>query len=345
MKPHKPIDLDKFNEDFFSNEKSISKDDEVKGKATEEQIFSSVKTENSQVTYTPKQAIEMLANVGKGEKSGVFHDLPEQKKHNTEELRENRINTEELGKPLVTEEEIYKSFPDVDPYALQIKQEEANNEFSEKEELKKTKNSAKELIKNEKTKIKDQKKLEKKIQKPFKARKRLIRFFILLVLIGIALSSFLVIISQAGAGRRQYLELFGKYYIAYCDGEALAENSLNKKIIFIDKTASSIQGNNKILFEYDEDYYIGSVNGYGNGTYSLSTDNFRATCTKDDVIGLVTFSIPVAQNIRSFFFGHSTVSYVIIGVYFILITGIFVIILKKKNDLIKQYRQEYDIVK
>lgn len=348
MNPHRPIDLDNFDEEFFSAEKTAADND-----AQEKQVFSSFPDASEQMkSLHPSltdDVIEGLMNVKIQQNGPVFHDLPEDigegEKATAELSKEASMSENPLKRtPQISEEEALRSFPDFDFDASIFEAEENENSgttLSEKEALKAHKAKAKLELKAEKEKIKAQHKLENKVQKPFRQRRILAFFMVLFMLFGFLAAAFTAALYLTGTSPETTLHI-GDYSVLFVDGKNIKSTNYENKIVILKN--ESVKSNNPVLFAASDSLRIEEIVAIGDGVCAVNITNRITALRTSDIKSVVSFSIVNIESLYKII--HSETYKVIIGfgVYFAAVIIFFSALIVMKNKKIKKYRESYELI-
>lgn len=348
MNPHRPIDLDSFDEEFFSSEKTAADND-----AQEKQVFSSFPDASEQMkSLHPSltdDVIEGLMNVKIQQNGPVFHDLPEdggEGEKATTELSKEASMSEKPPKrtPQISEEEALRSFPDFD-FDMSIFEAEENENsgttLSEKEALKTHKAKAKLELKAEKEKIKAQHKLENKVQKPFRQRRILAFFMVLFMLFGFLAAGLTAALYLTGTSPETTLHI-GDYSVLFVDGKNIKSTNYENKIVILKN--ESVKSNNPVLFAASDSLRIEEIVAIGDGVCAVNITNRITALRTNDIKSVVSFSIVNIESLYKII--HSETYKVIIGFgfYFAAVIIFFSALIVMKNKKIKKYRESYELI-
>lgn len=348
MNPHRPIDLDSFDEEFFSIERTAENND-----AQEKQVFSGLPDTNEQImSLHPSltdDVIEGLMNVKIRQNGPVFHDLPDdvgEGEKATSELSNEASASEKSPErtPQISEKEALKSFPDFDFDASIFEAEENENgdaALSEKEALKAHKAKAKLELKAEKEKIKTQHKLENKVQKPFRQRRISAFFMVLFLLFGFLAAVFMSALYLTGTTPEATLHI-GDYYSLFVDGTNVTSSSYENKIVILKN--ESVKSNGPVLFAANDSLKIEEIVAIGDGVCAVNVTNRIVAVRTNDIKSVVSFSI---VNMESLYKTVRSETYkVVIGfvIYFAAVIIFFSALIVMKNKKIKKYRESYELI-
>ena len=356
MKPHRPIDLDLFNEEFFSG-KEVGND----SAAPESPVFTSTPEETSTVSSEkPKLHPSLTADVIEGlmklqlsQESPVFHNLPDEEKTAAPAVKEQTpvqpVQPVAPSKrtPQISEEEALKSFPDFDfdPKIFDTAEDEAspeiipvrgNDALPEEEEFQSSE------IENDKNKLKKQKKLEKKIQRPFLAKRLFSLLMVFFILAGIAVSGFAAILYKTGNTPESSLDI-GGYSICYVDGENIESSIIKNGIVVLKQ--EKITGKRTILYRHNESTRLEKIVGVGEESYGIRYEgNPMQVISLGEIKGVAVFTLENIKPVYEIAHYQPTAALAAIAIYFMTVIIFFSVLISLRNKKIKKYRESYQIV-
>lgn len=354
MKPHRPIDLDAFDEEFFSSAKEEKNEKMNNNKVFSEESPSGAFTDIDKVPAhlsLTQDVIDGLMKVKTSDSSPVFHDLPQEKESNAEEPFAPSKRT-----PQISEDEALKSFPDFkfDPTlfenaenesALPLQEDEEPLKLTpkeEREEIKLHKEKAKQDIKDEKEKIKAQKKLESTVQKPFRSRRILALLMCFFIIIGFLAAAASTVIYKTGSSPDGMFS-FREYSLCYIDGVNVKSSITNDSLVLLKQ--ENISSNRTIMFINEDEYRLESLVAIGDKVCAVGYSNGVATVQKSNIIGAVYFSLDGIGPVYKFIHNRTTDAIIIFAAYEALTIIVFSLLIAAKNRKIKKYREEYQLVR
>lgn len=369
MKPHRPVDLDAFDRDFFSPEEPADN----KGQ-NDNTVSVNVENGAPDVSHQIRRVlhpsltadvIEGLMKIKLSVENPVFHDLPEEKEEtDVQEEKSNVLSssgqdTKEAQAPEkapaeadegveseVSEEDALKSFPDFDfdPTIFNPEDEDETGDevmLNDGDDLKAHRERAKQELKDEKKRLKAQKKLEKKVQRPFKSRRKLVFLLVLALLIGIIASGLSFIVYKTGSSPKNMYQI-GDYYLCYIDGTGIQSSKYTGSIIVLEKR--SVTSNKAILFDSESGPMLEDVIAIGDGVCAVTLSQKVCTVKNENIVGVVYFYIGNMKLIYNVVHFQTTTALVVLGAYFGAVIIIFSLLIALKNKKIKKYRENYQIV-
>lgn len=343
MDLHRPLDLNKINDDFFSGNplfgaEKIPSDAELEGDlwANNEEIINSVfasieKNKKVSPDLSLDELKKMLGNL-EVRKNGALNDLPDEK--TAQENADANFQKFELGDlDLVSEAPKKKAGK---------KAEKTAEKKFDKETLKREKENAEKKIDEEKKRIKSQKKLERKVQKPFRKRRLSIALFIFILLIDMLVASFSFLVSKIDTNYLEPMELFG-YNVSFVDSSIIQSDEYANTIILFKNTL--VQGNQDILFlSKPSEVMIGEVIAIGDDLYAVDLKTRVTKVGADSILGVIDFSIPNVGNILTFIRAnadHVLLACIIFAAIALFVFSLRIVFLNKK---IKRLKESYELI-
>lgn len=354
MKPHRPIDLDLFNEEFFSKKEGGNNSG-----TSENPVFTSVPKEAPPVRSDEKpklhpsltaDVIEGLMKLQLSQESPVFHNLPDEERAVSPDVKEQppvQPVAPSKRTPQISEEEALKSFPnfDFDPKVFDTSEDEAapeiipvrgNDALPGEEEFP---NSEAE---NDRNKAKRQKKLEKKIQRPFLAKRLFSLLMVLFILVGIAVSGFAAILYKTGNTPESSFDI-GGYSICYVDGENIKSSIIKNGIVVLKQ--ERITGKRTILYRHNESTRLEKIVGVGEESYGIRYEgNPMQVINLGEIKGAAVFTLENIKPVYEIAHYQPTAALAAIAIYFMTVIIFFSVLISLRNKKIKKYRESYQIV-
>lgn len=335
MKPHRPVDLETLNREFFSPDNS---DEDIFSEEGSAPVDETEELFSSHPSLTP-DVIEGLKNLNDSGNDNVFHDLPDDKKAADSAENASKVNE-------VSEEEALKSFPDFEfnPDIFDLP-EQVHTEASDNDEtIEELKEKAKQEIKDEKEKIKRQKKLEGKVQHPFKVRRILSFLMALFIIIGLLAWMFAAGLYKTGNTKDTMLNI-GEYSVCYIDGTNIKSSNLTGNLVLFRKEA--VSGTKYILFPFEDETRLEEVVAIGDGFCAVKLEHassFVQPVDNTDIIGVMQFSTGNIRPLYDLIHNNGKIALISLTAYFVLIIGIFALLIRLQNKKIKQYREDYQLI-
>ncbi len=328
MKPHRPIELDSFDREFFSSKKENVEEKEPKQEPGQESF-----------EQLPSDVIEAIVNVSRSENSSVFHELPDEEENTFDE------NVAFSGEN-VTEEEALKSFPDFkfDPSKFEILSDETNGESADSGDIDAFKAEARREIKEEKEKIKEQQRLEKTVQRPFRAKRILSFFMAVLIIAGILFASFGLVVCKTGSTENTMLK-FGDYSLCYVDGENIKSSKETDSLVLLHR--ESVSGTKTILFPLDGKLMLEEIVARGDGFCAVKierNDSSIYTVEDSEIMGVLRFSLGNMKGLYNALHNYTVPFIAALALYFAAVIAVFSVLIRSKNKQIKKYRESYQLI-
>lgn len=343
MQLHRPKDINSLNEDFFKNEFSGS---DLAENSVLTEGFSNPSSESTLIQgeidsiivenesdiesgYVAKQ-IEKLSNAEYTNDDRIFHDFSQD---DYEEHEENRD---------IDEKGLFEAFPEIDFDPSVFNDDDLSERELRKESVRKAKEDAKVTIENEKEKIKEQKRLEKKVQQPFKKRRTAITLMIVFIIANLLCISLCGIFSSM-ARNENTLAISGNLTLQYVDGLNISSPNYRGKIIAV--APESIQGSRSVLFTDESgDSVIGKVIAIGDGVYGIDVGEKVLRAEKESIIGIVKFSTPDISLIYVVLVAFGNLPLILLLITLILTVLLSVLRIKKFNREIRELEENYNII-
>ena len=343
MQLHRPKDIDSLNADFFRNEfsgdtvkeETVKPEPEAETNLIQAEIDSVIVENESDMEagYVAKQ-IERLSNAGYRNENRIFHEFPDDVPEEDDRVNELIDSLEEKN--------LFDSFPEIDFDPSVFNDDDLSEREIKKESVRKAKEEAKITIENEKEKIREQKKLEKKVQKPFGKRKTAVFLMVIFIIIN------LVCIGCCGifgtmADNGNKLTLSDSLTVYYVDGINIPTASYRGKLIAI--TPENIQGSRNVLFTDEEgDSVIGKVIAIGDGIYGIDIGVKVVKTERESIIGVVKLATPDISLAYSLFTAFGMFPVILFALALILTVVLSVSRIKKFNREIKALEENYNII-
>ena len=332
MDLHRPLDLNKINEDFFSGKMQDDIDTAKEKDLTADEVesvndvFSSIElNESFNPDFSLGKIKDLLSDLDVRE-SGIFHDVPEEK---------------------TSQEDTDSSFPEIEPdlSELKIHQEAPDKKEQkklEKEKLKLEKENAEKEIDEEKKKLKELKSLEYSVQKPFRKRRVCVILLIFLLLFDMIVSAFSFLVSKTDSNYLAPLKLFG-YNVNFVDGENIQSGKYINNIIFFKD--APVQGNQTILFSSDSSAAtIGEIIAIGDNIYAINLETSVTKIESNRILGVINFAIPDASGIITII--RYNIDYLLIACisFAVIVLITFSMRIANLNKKIKMLKESYELV-
>ena len=347
MELHRPLDLNKINEDFFSG--NIQNDIDAEEKAPDtapvndlktdeivDGVFSSIdmnKGGKISDNFSLEEIKSLLSALDVIQESGIFHDLPE-KTDSEEKIDDSLPANESLSDDAFPEIDLENSVFNLtnEPSGKKAQKKKA------KEKLKIEKESAEKKIDEEKKRLKEQKALEHNVQKPFRKRRICVILLVFLLLADMLVFAFSFLVSKVGTDVIAPMKLFG-YNISFVqEGIIKNDDEYINSIIFFKNT--TVQGNQTILFLSDSSAAtIGEVIAIGENIYAVDLKTSVIKVGSDRIVGVINFAIPNTGNILTLirtYANYLLIAYIVFAVVILLVFILRIVFLNKKIKVIKE---------
>lgn len=337
MKPHRPIDLDSLNREFFSSgEENTNPNDNAQAASSEG------------AAGNDSELVEMLKNVTVSEDNPVFHDTDEEESTETDDMV--KFIIEDKSSEGVSEEDALKSFPDFEfnPEAFSVAEEGTGDDSSGEEPLRIIKENVEDESDDEpelsEEEIAEQKKLEKIVRRPFRIKSFLSFFMVIFLLAGILAVAFEGVLYKIGNKAESRIKA-EQYSVCYIEPKNIESSSMSDCIAIFRKEI--VSGNKTILFRYDDKYMVEDVVAIGDGICAVKIPQIDSpiTVSNNDIEGVVIYSL---KNIKPVYYAvhNNTIIVLIIdAVYFALVICLFAVLIKRQHKKIDALSELYQLVK
>ena len=372
MKPYRPKPLDDFDREFFSG--SELSEEPVESPFTHAEGEEPSHTAEGKTPVLTPEIIEGLINLNlsQSEPGAVFTELPDEGRENSdknvtpEEIAENEVHPAESSeeplsqeefdnqptapskrKPQISEEEALKSFPDFEPAVFEPTENQDSSDYEyitvngSQESVKEHKKRVKKELKQEKDKIKAQYRLEKKVQKPFKAKKILIFFMLILLLAGILAAGVVGVFYLTGTSPETSLDI-GSYSVIYVNGAEVRSDETHDSLILL--SHENVTGAKTILYQYQDQYRLDTIVAIGDGAYAVRINGETKVIHPEDVRGVVYYSVSGIRDIYVLAHNQPKAALTAVGLYMCTVIVFFAIVISFKNKKISNYRESYQLV-
>lgn len=366
MNPHRPVDLDSFNRDFFSSgeEKTDSPKAENKVFTAGGETGESTADKSALSPALTAEVIDALMKLKVSSENPVFHSFPEDEEDTPAEEKDT-YNEEEgvlAEKPAadtssaksstgVTEQEALESFPDFDfdPTIFEAAQEsdkgemlpEDNDDSQDDDDDEEFFDSGN-FIREEKKKIKAQKKLEKKIQRPFKSRRLLTFVMIIMIIVGLVAAAVSGLLYETGNTPESSFDV-GNYSFCYIDGVNIQSSEVKDGLVLISK--NTVTSTETILYRHNDETRIETIIAVGDNSYGIRYEgNPLQVIQAEEIEGIVIFSINGIKPVYDIAHYKPAVIFGAVFGYLAAVIILFSVLISVRNKKIKKYRESYQLV-
>lgn len=340
MKPHRPIDLDSLNKEFFSSEEeSVNPKDNSEAASSES------------ISGSDSELFEMLKDVKISEENPIFHDTDEEKsRENAENDNTVRFIIEDNSNEGVSEEDALRSFPDFEfnPEAFDTAEDGVDDDNGNTEPLRIIKESVEDKSEEEAElsdeEIAEQKKLEKIVRRPFRVKGFLSFLMVIFLFAGILAVAFEGALYKIGSKAESRITA-GQYSVCYIEPSNIESSIMSDCVVILRKEI--VSGNKTILFCHDSKYMIEDIVAIGEGICAVKIPQVDSpiTVSNDSIEGVVIYSL---KNIKPIYYAvhNSTIIVLVIdAVYFALVICFFAVLIKRQHRKIDALREQYQLVK